>query len=102
MTFAFDTLSCARRLREAGVPPEAAEAHADAARAFIMTDLVTKEDLYDAVVTLRTEMGTLRAEMGTLSLAIGYGREETASCPRSSSSKIRCLGKLLESAAALC
>lgn len=45
MAYAFDTLGCARTLREAGVPAEQAEAHADAARDFVMAELVTKEDL---------------------------------------------------------
>lgn len=45
MSFAFDTLSFARFLREHGVSPEHAEAHAEAARQFIMTELVTKQDL---------------------------------------------------------
>ena len=46
MAFAFDTLGYAKRLREAGVSNDQAEAHAEAAREFIMTELVTKSDLY--------------------------------------------------------
>jgi len=45
MVFAFDTLSFARYLREKGVPSEQAEAHADAVRQFVMTEVVTKQDL---------------------------------------------------------
>ena len=45
MSFAFDTLSFARFLREHGVAQEHADAHAEAARQFIMTELVTKQDL---------------------------------------------------------
>jgi hypothetical protein len=45
MAFAFDTLGYARRLRDAGIPIEQAEAHAEAAREFIMTELVTRQDL---------------------------------------------------------
>jgi hypothetical protein len=45
MAFAFDTLGYAKRLRDAGIPLEQAEAHAEAAREFIMTELVTKQDL---------------------------------------------------------
>jgi len=45
MAFAFDTLGYAKRLRDAGVPAPEAEAHAEAAREFIMTELVTKSDL---------------------------------------------------------
>jgi hypothetical protein len=45
MAYAFDTLGYAKRLRDAGVPAQAAEAHAEAAREFIMTELVTRHDL---------------------------------------------------------
>jgi hypothetical protein len=45
MVFAFDTLSYSRFLREHGISQEHAEAHAEAARQFIMAELVTKQDL---------------------------------------------------------
>jgi hypothetical protein len=45
MAYAFDTLGYARHLRENGVPQQQAEAHAEAARQFIMAELVTKSDL---------------------------------------------------------
>jgi hypothetical protein len=45
MAHAFDTLGYAQRLRDAGVPAAEAEAHAEATREFIMTELVTKSDL---------------------------------------------------------
>jgi hypothetical protein len=45
MAYAFDTLGYAKRLRDAGLPAQEAEAHAEAAREFIMTELVTKYDL---------------------------------------------------------
>ncbi len=45
MAWAFDTLGYAKRLRDGGVPNPQAEAHAEAAREFIMTELVTKQDL---------------------------------------------------------
>lgn len=41
----FDTLGYAKRLRDKGVPSDQAEAHAEAARDFIMIELVTKNDL---------------------------------------------------------
>lgn len=56
MTYAFDTLGYAKRLRDSGVTPEQAEAHAEAARDFIMTELVTKTDLGTAETILRQEM----------------------------------------------
>jgi hypothetical protein len=55
MVFALDTLGYAKHLRESGVPSDQAEAHAEAARDFIMSELVTKIDLESALdrVTLR-------------------------------------------------
>lgn len=52
MTYAFDTLGYAKRLRDAGVTSEQAEAHAEATRDFIMAELVTRSDL----LSLRQEM----------------------------------------------
>ena len=45
MAYAFDTLGYAKRLRDAGISTEQAEAHAEAAREFMMAELVTKTDL---------------------------------------------------------
>lgn len=45
MVYAFDTLGYAKRLRDAGVSPDQAEAHAEAAREFVMGELVTRYDL---------------------------------------------------------
>lgn len=65
MVFAFDTLSFARYLRGRGVAAEHAEAHADAVRQFVMSELVTKQDLTLALdnVTLRltVRLGALLA-----------------------------------------
>ena len=41
MAYAFDTLGYAKRFRSAGVSQEQAEAHAEAARDFVMAELVT-------------------------------------------------------------
>ncbi|TIR24011.1 MAG: hypothetical protein E5X34_13225 [Mesorhizobium sp.] len=49
MTVAYDTLGYAKRLAEAGIKREHAEAHAEAARDFIMSELVTKTDLKAAL-----------------------------------------------------
>ncbi len=45
MAFAFDTLSYAKRLREAGVPVGQAEAHAEAARDFIVPASISTFEL---------------------------------------------------------
>ena len=56
MAYAFDTLGYAKRLRDAAVTAEQAEAHAEAARDFIMAELVTKSDLLALGASLRQEM----------------------------------------------
>ena len=57
-------------LREAGVSNDQAEAHAEAAREFIMTELVNRQDLLATKLDLQAEIGALRAEIGTLRTAI--------------------------------
>jgi hypothetical protein len=69
MVFAFDTLSFARHLREHGVPQDQAEAHAEAARQFIMAELVTKQDLTLALDNLKLSLTVRLGAM--LFLAIG-------------------------------
>jgi hypothetical protein len=64
----------AKRLRDAGVPNPQAEAHAEATREFIMTELVTKQDLqvnlHAAIDPLRAAITTLQARIDTLQVAI--------------------------------
>ena len=57
VVWAFDTLGYAKRLREAGVPNPQAEGHAEAAREFIMIELVTKQDLHAAINSLEARLG---------------------------------------------
>jgi hypothetical protein len=54
--FAFDTLAYARHLRDHGVLQDQAEAHAEAARQFIMAELVTKQDLTLALDNLKLSL----------------------------------------------
>ena len=68
MPFAFDTLGYSKRLQDVGVSRPQAEAHAEAARDFMMTELVTKTDLPAAVGTLKSEI-----ENTKLSLTIRLG-----------------------------
>jgi hypothetical protein len=63
MTYAFDTLGYAKRLRDAGVSADAAEAHAEAAREFIMTELVTKQDLEVSRHTLELAMENMELRL---------------------------------------
>jgi hypothetical protein len=70
MVYAFDTLSYSRHLRDHGVPAEQADAHAEAARQFIMGELVTKQDLAAALETqtlrLSVRLGLMIAAAITL------------------------------------
>ena len=61
-----DTLAYAKRLRDAGIPAEQAEAHAEAAREFIMAELVTKADLQQVAEGLHRDMEILRRDMDTI------------------------------------
>jgi hypothetical protein len=45
MAYTFDSLGYAKRLRDRGVPQDQAEAHAEAARDFMMAELATKADV---------------------------------------------------------
>jgi hypothetical protein len=65
VAWAFDTLGYSKRLRDAGVPNPQAEAHAEAAREFIMTELVTRQDLLATKNDLQADLGTLRTELRT-------------------------------------
>lgn len=67
MAFTLDSLSYAKHLRDNGVPQDQAEAHAEAARMFIMNELVTKEDLR---LALETQTLRLTVRMGVM-LAAG-------------------------------
>lgn len=69
MVFALDTLGYAKHLRDSGVPTDQAEAHAEAARDFIMAELVTKTDLEAALDRLTLRM-TVR--FGVM-LVAGFG-----------------------------
>ena len=69
MPYAFDTLGYAKRLREAGISQGQAEAHAEAAREFVMGDLATKADLQAIRADLQAAMDTLSLRL-TLRLGV--------------------------------
>ncbi|HEY1300439.1 MAG TPA: hypothetical protein VGF07_08075 [Stellaceae bacterium] len=56
MAFTFDSLAYAKHLRDHGVSQNEAEAHAEAARTFIMNELITKEDLRTGLDELRRDL----------------------------------------------
>ena len=79
MVYAMDTLGYAKRLRDAGIPQQQAEAHAEATRDFVMAELVTKSDLQTTVqnavqlLEARIEAQCLQIEAQTLRLTVRLG-----------------------------
>jgi hypothetical protein len=68
MVYTFDSLGYAKRLRERGVPDDQAEAHAEAARDFIMAELVTKTDLLAVradLLAVKQDLRTVKQELQT-------------------------------------
>jgi hypothetical protein len=68
MVYTFDSLGYAKRLGERGVPDDQAEAHAEAARDFIMAELVTKTDLLAVradLLAVKQELQTVKQELQT-------------------------------------
>jgi hypothetical protein len=69
MVYTFDSLGYAKRLRENGVAQNQAEAHAEAARDFIMAELATKADVLAVraeVLAVREELQTVKQELQTV------------------------------------
>jgi hypothetical protein len=69
MAIAFDTLGYSKRLRSGGIDQQHAETYAEAARDFIMAELVTKSDLAAA---LTTQTLTLTLRIGVM-MTVGFG-----------------------------
>ena len=61
MAVAFDTLVYARKLRQAGVPEEQAEVHAEALAAVVTETLATKQDLRKLEYRLTLRLGAMLA-----------------------------------------
>jgi hypothetical protein len=66
----FDTLSYARRLRQAGVPEQQAEAMADATRELVVQDVATKADIASVRSDLAALEQRLKADMDAQSLRL--------------------------------
>jgi hypothetical protein len=73
MAYAFDTLGYAKRLRNAGINQEQAEAHAEAAREFVMSELVTRSDLQAAMDALALRLTLRLGVMLVTGLATSIG-----------------------------
>lgn len=66
MVFAFDTLGYSKRLRAAGIPDGHTDAHAEAAREFIMTELAIKSDLIATKSELKSDNSELSSDLAEL------------------------------------
>jgi hypothetical protein len=73
MAYAFDTLGYVKRLRDAGISQEQAEAHAEAAREFVMGELVTRSDLQTAMDSLSLRLTLRLGVMLATGLATSIG-----------------------------
>ena len=58
----FDTLTYARRLKEAGVPEKQAEAMADATRDLVSQDVASKAD----IAAVKTDIAAVRSDLANL------------------------------------
>lgn len=72
MSNAFDTLTYAKKLKEAGFTEQQAEVQAEALRAVVDANLATKQDL-------KVLEGTLRHEMKELDAALRHDLKEMES-----------------------
>jgi hypothetical protein len=61
MAYIFDSLGYAKRLRDGGVPQAQAEAHAEAARDFIMVELASRSDL----LAIKSDLLAMKQELQT-------------------------------------
>jgi hypothetical protein len=62
MAYTFDSLGYAKKLRDRGVPNDQAEAHAEAARDFIMPEIATRADVLAIKSDLLATEQRLRTE----------------------------------------
>src|SRR5207237_1103305 len=87
MAVAFDTLAYARRLRQAGVPEEQAQVHAEALAAVVTETLATKQDLRELEYRLTLRLGA----MLTVSVASASNEKQYDGSPWTSASMdVRC------------
>ncbi|RWP29510.1 hypothetical protein [Mesorhizobium sp.] len=72
MTAIFDTLSYSKALRDAGVTAKQAEAHAMAARDFLMPEIATKADIAELKHSIERQSLLITVRLGGL-LIVGVG-----------------------------
>ena len=70
MTYVFDTLGYSKHLRHAGVSMAEADAHAEAARDFIMSEIATRQDMLAVRQDLSVAKDELRGRIDTVGLRV--------------------------------
>ena len=68
----FDTLTYAKKLQEAGVPPQQAEAHAEGLRALIEDNLATKRDIEELRAATKHDIELVRRDMKEMELRLKH------------------------------
>lgn len=73
MSATIDTLGFAKHLRSAGVPDKQAEAHAEAVRDYLMSEVATKSDINRLESLIERQTLQLTVRMGGLIVAaVGF------------------------------
>lgn len=72
MAHTFDTLGFATALRNAGVPAKQAEAHANAARDYLMPEIATKADVAELRHLIERQSLLITVRLGGL-VIVGVG-----------------------------
>jgi hypothetical protein len=72
MAIAFDSLGYSKRLRDSGISQKQADAHAEAARDFIMPELATKADIAELRHLIERQSLLITVRLGGLMvIAVG-------------------------------
>ena len=72
MAVTIDTLGFVKHLRDAGVPDKQAEAHAEAVRDFIMTEIATRHDISRLESKIDAQPNAITLRIGSL-VVVGLG-----------------------------
>jgi hypothetical protein len=89
MAYAFDTLGYAKRLRDEGVTVPEAEAHAEAARDFVMAALVTRTDLDVAITSARSDLAARHRDLEASVAAVRHDLDGSVTSLREEMAGIR-------------
>ncbi len=72
MALTYDTLAHSKALQKAGIPAKQADAHAEAARDYILPELATKSDITELKHLIERQSLALTVRMGGL-IVVGVG-----------------------------